>query len=192
MLPRMRWVSDPASDARLAELACGGESEHERDVEKALDELRGLSVEDAAEYEIRVAEARHADDLIAVSVFHKLPLGDSEEFADAVCLRVIAINEPYRRCCMPDGATGIGTFLLCDTLAQVNHLWGNPMPYVWGVVHQNNKDCQNVLNRHKFWRLKDSKRDPSRPYFVHLRQDHLDWDHGFSPRILNTVDEAST
>jgi hypothetical protein len=184
----MRWVSDPTSSALLAEFACGGVSEHERDVEGALDELRDSD----AGYEIRVAEARHTGDPIAVSVFDRRALGRDESFAKAVSLLLAAVNEPYRGWRMPDGVTRIGTFMLCDTLAQIEQLWGDPMPCVWGLVHRDNKACQRVLStRHGFWRLRDISRDPSAPYYVHLRQEHLDWTHGFSPHMVDAVERAS-
>jgi hypothetical protein len=187
----MRWVQDPADYGPLADFVCGGDSDYEGDVEALINQLRLMSSEDAAEYEIRVAEARHADDLIAVSVFHKRALGNTEEFANAVYMALCAINEPYRGRRMPDGVTRIGTFLLCDTLAQIERLWGSPMPCVWGLVHQGNKDCHNLLSRHSFWRLRGSNRDPSDPYFVHLREATLDWAHGFSPQLLDAVERAS-
>jgi hypothetical protein len=188
----MRWVSDPMNYGLLADFACGGDSGYEQQVEDLLDQLRDMSAEDAAEYKIRVAEARHTDDLIAISVFHERQLGEAEEFADAVYLALAAVNQPYRGWRMPDGATRIGTFLLCDTLAQVDRLWGDPMRCVWALVHQDNKDCHNVLTRHSFWRLRDVHRDPSdQPYYVYLRQKGLDWAFGFSAQILDAVERAS-
>jgi hypothetical protein len=188
----MRWVSDPASYKPLAGFACGGESDYEHEVEGVLDQLRELSPEDADEYRIRAAEARDDGDLIALSVFHKRPLGESGLLRDAVYLALAAVNEPYRGRRMPDG-TRIGTFMLCDTLAQIENLWGHPMPCVWGLVHRDNKSCQNVLSRHSFWRLRASNRDPANPaYFVHQRQEDLDWAHGFSPQLLEAVELAST
>lgn len=186
----MRWVSDPTSDELLADFVCGGTSDYERDVEALLDQLRELSPEEALAYEIRVAEARHADDLIGVSVFQKRSLGGSDEYADAVYLALSAINEPYRGWRMPDGTTRIGTFLLCDTLAQIDEKWGSPMPYVWGTVHEDNENCRSILRRHSFWRIKGSKKDPPSSYSVYIRQDGLDWTHRFSPQLLKAVEEA--
>lgn len=187
----MRWVSDPTSYEPLTRFACGGASNHEQAVEEALDELRDMGPEDTVEFKVRVAEARHADDLVGVSIFLKRPLGDSGEYADAVCLALTVVNEPYRGWRMPDGTSRIGTFLLCDALAQIEDQWGHPMPDVWGAVHEENKDCQNMLSRHGFWRLRDSKRDPANFYFVYLRPKDLDWAAKFSPLILNAVKQAS-
>lgn len=186
----MRWVSDPSEYPLLRDFRCGGESEYEQDVEEALDELRALSAEDASDYAVRVAEARHAEDLVAISVFHKRQFTDAEGFAGAICLDLTAIAGPYRGWRMPDGTTSIGTFMLCDTLSEVHRGSSDGMPYVWGYVHRDNRPCQRILSRHHFWRLRGRK-GPSEPYSVYLREQDLDWAHGFSPQILSAVEQAS-
>ncbi len=190
VLPQTRWISDPGEYPPLQDFRCGGESEYERDVEEALDQLRALSTVDAGEFAIRVAEARHTEGLVAVSVFHERPFTDDEAFTGAVCLDLTVIGEPYRGLRMPDGATRIGTFMLCDTLAQIHQGSSEGMPYVWGAVHRDNQACQRILSRHHFWRLR-ARRSPTEPYYIHLRDRGLNWDYDFSPQILEMVEGAS-
>ncbi len=190
-LPQLRSIPDPTSYEPLAGFSCG-KAAHERDVDKAVDELLEMSSEEAATYEVRVAEDRVTGDLIGISCFHKRPLSDDEIFADAVYLAVIAINEPYRGWRLPDGVTRIGTFLLCDSLAQIGHIWGNPtMPYVWGVVHRDNQPCRRLLSAHGFWRIGGSNRHPSIPYFVHMRDEGVNSAHRFTAQVTEAVERAA-
>jgi hypothetical protein len=190
-LPQTRTVSDPTNYAPLRGFSCGSEHPYERDVNDAIGQLLDLSPEDAACYEVRVAELPSTRQLVGISVFSERRFTEDPEYADAIGISVVSVNRPFREDWrMPDGITRIGTFLLCDVLAQVEDLWGDPMPYVWGAVHRNNKRCQRLLSKHGFYSVRNG--DPSNAYFVHLRNAELPWSTGFSPQVMEAVERASS
>jgi hypothetical protein len=190
-LPRMRAIPDPTALEPLSEFSCGGSSEYETAVDRAVDELLQMSSEDLAEYDVRVAEDAATGALIGVSVAQERRLNEStDHFARSMYLAVLAINQPYRGWRMPDGATRIGTFLLGDALAEIGRTWEEPMPYVWAVVHRENRDCQRLLSNQSFWRINDINRDPSNPYFVHFRDEGIDWSDGLGPHVIRAVSQA--
>jgi len=187
-LPRMRWVADPSSYAPLDTCACGGTSDPELDVEGHLDELREIGPDT---YKTRVAEARDSGEIIGVSVLDQRKLADEEPFLSAAYLALSLINQPYRGMRMPDGVTRIGTFLLCDTLLQIEEMWGPPMPMVWSLVHQENRACRNVLARHDFWPVRGKPRTDEKPYVLYTREQGLSATHGFSQHIVDMVRNAA-
>ena len=183
----MRSIREPSSYAPLAHFSCGGNSDYEVDADKAIKELLDLSDEECEEFEIRVAESPDSHALIGVTIFHERALGP---FSPAICLALLAVGEPFRGWRMPDGATRVGTFLLCDALAQTKQIWGESMPVVWGNVHQDNGHCRRLLSSHRFWRLRGSSRDPSNPYYTHMRDAGVTWSHGFTQPAIEAVKEA--
>jgi hypothetical protein len=189
----MRAIPDPTTYEQLADFSCGGSSDHEQHVDSAVEELLQLSSEDLADYKIRkvrVAEDSETDSLIGISVIQEKRLSESDDtFEHAAYLAVLAIDKSYRGWRMPDGATRIGTFLLGDALAEIDCTWEQPMPYVWAVVHPENDHCRRLLNKQNFWPLHDINKDPSE-YIVYLRDESVDWSHGFGPHVIRSVLDA--
>jgi hypothetical protein len=189
----LRSVSDPTIYEPLVEFTCGDRSSYERDVNDVARELLELSSEDLAGVEVRVAEAevdaQTAAGLIGVSVFFKKRLRtepESETYADAVYIALLALGTPHRGCRLPDGVTRIGAFLLCDALAQIDSKWGDPMPHVWGVVHRDNAPSRKILAPRGFWPIGRKLEYP-----IYLRSEGLDWAHGFTRQTIEAVERAS-
>ena len=185
----MRSVPDFTTYKPLSRFFCGEKHSYERDVNDAVRELLDFSSEDAAGVEVRAAEERATGDLIGMAVFYKKRLEtvpESDTYADAVYFALLSVTAPYRGRRMPDGVMRIGSFLLCDALAQIEAKWGDPMPHVWGVVHRDNKPSQRILAGHGFWPIGRELEYP-----VHLRSERLDWARGFSRQTIEAVEMAS-